>query len=1002
MKAKRAEIGGGWLWRLRALRRDEEGQSLIFGVLSIFVVLFFVSMILNVGEVTARRIQLQLAADSAAYSSTALEAQILNSMTLVNAAMAQVRARALRYAVDVNAYGVLAELRDQYLLTYENADRELAQQITVLTSQLQALQQQLADAQAQTPPDQDLIDQLQNQIQVVQQQIAALTTARSQLHENGDVNAPLLTPDPTRVVEVVGIDGADERYAEAYGRAEEWRDACNEWLKELSRLEYTMAILAPRLAGEVAYEMVEANGGRYANVFPSQRWHPRGEAYDAWTCERLGDDWWRLSHVGGGTVIEARKEDCGDCEGCRVCGGSCQSCWVFRVIEGASMQLYYKLCDLGENARGEHLWLVENLAASGDDRYTCILQHEELVVVRWGPRGLIADRLPGTDPPVYMIQNESGVPPDNTIFFRHSDGYVQQATYKKDASGNYIRPLEYPDDDDFQNVGVTRMQLGGVPFNVNFDPYVALPGSARIWITVPPAFERSWDDGQGNRGHIRINFTNPISMNVSVAGISFWVRDDRFGFGRRGHILTIDQADGIPRKFFDRGEEYWWEHQLTPTGPNEWLYEYKEFGAMLEPETNAARLLAFRDIERQGIPDIEQTEWAAAAAVPSWAYDDTWNTSGWLNTWTGALQPNTGADVTVDESQYAFYQKRPCWDPNEVLDANGEPTGQWQVTDPDGNAVLITCPTCGGRGYVVVGAEEVFGRHGRLSRSDPDPYLGQQGRDYQEAELDTARAPLVLSEEWFKFGTTVGAWRGRDEDFRDAQGNPLLAGTLEYLLHDPTSGLKGIFGSSMGAAEPATTEPVYYPEWGYFTLAAARARLRDGSQDPNLLQGCRFEDVDARENWVDNNLYNLYPVARRNALGQPYYGYWDARLLSLDRQILTEDVVLGPNDPAQTGTAWLMGVIARGAARGSRQAGFDYPAGWTDTWDGRDVSDVRELLTRRLRPRRPYGSVGRPYIDAQGALRDPFVEMLVGQDRSDRRTGGQLNYDQMDSESVLH
>lgn len=1000
---------GGVIERLRRLPGDEEGQSLIFGVLSIFIVLFFVSMILNVGEVTTRRMQLQLAADSASYSSAALQAQILNSLTVVNSAMAQVRARSLRYAVDVNAYGVLAELRDRYLGTSENADTALAQEATTVQSQLTGLQQQLAAAAAAAPPDPNLIAQIQGQIQVAQARLSQLTTARLALHQNGDLNGPLIQPDPARLTEVVGLDGADALYAEAYQRAQEWLPAGSDWVTELSRLEYTIAILAPRLAGEAAYEMAKSNGAKYVNVFPSQRWHPRGEAYDAWNCEKLGDQWWRLSHVGGGTVIEARQEPGGDCRSCGQCGNARPvSCWSFNVIDGPSVQLNYRLCDLGTNANGERNWMVENLASQGADRITCITQHKELVVVRWGPQGLTADVLPGTDPKVYMISNDNGIPPENTIFVRTKDGKVQQATYKKDGNGNWIRPLEYPDDADFADVGVTRMKLGGVDFNVNFDPYYALPGSAKIWITQPPWFERSWRGEDGTTRSIRIDFSNPIAMSASLGGLSFWVREDRFGFGRRGHILTMGDADGIPRKFFDRSEEYWWEHQLTATGTDQWLYEYKEFGALLEPETNIARLMAMRDVDRAGLPDPAVNEWSDPEAVPSWAYDPQANDAGWLNAWTGKLQANSGAaGVPAAESQYAYYQKRPCWDMMDTKNGTVAPDGLWDLTDANGNTVQIECPTCKGRGYVVVGASDVFGRHGRLSRSDPDPILprpgqpaqGPQADDYQEANLDLARRPLVLSTEFFKFGVTVGTWRSREDDFKDAAGSPVQTGTLEQLLHDPRGGLKGLWTAQDQQA--ADSKPVYYPEWGYFAVSAARVRLRDGSNDPAFLETCRFEDPAARERWVKDNLYNLYLIARPGTDGSSINNYWSARLISLDRQIITEDVVLGPGEPAQTGTAWLLSLIARGSPRSGEQT-MDWPAGWTDGWDGRDVPEVRQLLTTRLRPRRPYPNLARPYLDSEGGLRDPFTDRLVSEPRSDRRLGGQLNYDQLDSENVKH
>ena len=100
---------------------------------------------------------------------------------------------------------------------------------------------------------------------------------------------------------------------------------------------------------------------------------------------------------------------------------------------------------------------------------------------------------------------------------------------------------------------------------------------------------------------------------------------------------------------------------------------------------------------------------------------------------------------------------------------------------------------------------------------------------------------------------------------------------------------------------------------------------------------------------------------------------------------------MGPNDPAQSGTAWLMSVIARGA-----------PWGWTDSFDGRAIPEVSGLLLGRLRPRAAYGQQGAPYVDQEGALRDPYVDFLVNEPQGQRRLGGQLNYNKLDSETVLH
>ncbi len=148
--------------RLMALRRDESGQSLVFGVMTVFMVMFFAAMVVGVGRVTARRIQMQFAADSAAYSSALVESDCLNSIALLNTSMAQLRHMAMRYVADVNVYGVLAELRDQVL----------GQEVT----EYDGLQQAIADLQQQLAQTQDPAEQaeMQNRINYLMRRRDAL------------------------------------------------------------------------------------------------------------------------------------------------------------------------------------------------------------------------------------------------------------------------------------------------------------------------------------------------------------------------------------------------------------------------------------------------------------------------------------------------------------------------------------------------------------------------------------------------------------------------------------------------------------------------------------------------------------------------------------------------------------------------------------------------------------------------------------------------------------
>jgi len=198
---------GTVLVRLRALHRDESGQSLVFGVISIFLVLFFGAMVMGVGRVCTRRIQMQFAADAAAHSSSLVESQCLNSIAMLNTAMAQVRARAMRYAADVNSYGVLAELRDRVLSLNSRIAEGLTRQISEVQALIVSLQAQI---DAESDPD-DLLA-LQERMQHLQRELAYLTGRLNSLHRDSDPQQPLLeaTQEEFWDQQISVLDGALE------------------------------------------------------------------------------------------------------------------------------------------------------------------------------------------------------------------------------------------------------------------------------------------------------------------------------------------------------------------------------------------------------------------------------------------------------------------------------------------------------------------------------------------------------------------------------------------------------------------------------------------------------------------------------------------------------------------------------------------------------------------------------------------------------------------------
>lgn len=1030
------------LARLTALRRDEDGQSLVFGVLSAFLMLFFGAMIIAVGRVSTRRIQMQFAADTAAYSASLVESECLNAIGLLNTGMAQVRGRALRYVADVNAYGVLAEMRDEVLSLPEKLESTRADLGAMLAaetdpdrrSQLEHLILRLDALHSDSDPDNDLLSMAgetfwTQQLAVLAPELAAETRSdrrtwlqqqidycedmRAGLHINGDPAQPLLETigsDPLWLQETVGMDRAHELYAEAYGRARDWRDTSNEWLQEMSRLEYTVSILAPYLSAETAYRISQENGAEYASIFPCSRWLPRENAYVSLDVYRLGPEWWRVE--GDDRAMEVRAQDCDVCERCPACG-ACTRCWLISWFNGLSQAGRYRVCQL-EDRR----WYFKDLLRDED---ACIQQYVDFHIVTWGPSGAKVIVHDEYDPYwLEIINTNSDNWPQNTIFVRTVDGVVEQARYQWDEDAQeWVMPTE----DDFVPLPSVTVELDGVRISVTIDPVIPLPGSeggqAVIRTLHPPSIE--FRDIEGNvwgRAHL----DDTTSFWTVINGIEASVHNDDFHLRHRGQTIHRGQADGRWRTHFDPVDEYWWQHRLTEVETEHWEYEYMEFGARLAPERNMARLLAHRDVDG---PAGLLGEVAGAWHLPSWAYDGELNPAGWLD-------PSGGAPVreTPEGSlgnTYKYYQARATrrFDP---LDSHGnteDADGVWWFDfnhdgDQDEGETLIS-PFGDGLGYVLMEPSDVFGREGLDVRDDTHVHRGNiREVDYQEADFEPERMPLVLTEEFFKYGFTAGVWRRSMSHFpRGEDGAPATTGSVpqrpvEYLLHDPEPGFKGIMRGTAGSTPRERGERVP-PAWGYFAVSAARPRLnRPGASGDwgGLKQGAYFEDVEERESWLENNLNNLYLKE-----GPTGWTHWDSRLVALDRQVLDEDVMLDHTTAYETGMGWLMKRIAFGSPGGlirSRHVPWrpgepthGISEGWTSDIFGSYKQSyppawVRRDLTSRMRPRRPTPVMGRPYLDADGLRRDPLTEYLGDRAPGYYQTGGQLDYNDLDSDSVFH
>jgi len=93
------------------LGRDEQGASMVFATITLFALVVATMFVYQIGLVSADRLQMQSAADAAAYSAAQVQANSLNSIGQINDGMAYLNYVLLRYTADAIVYGTLDQFR---------------------------------------------------------------------------------------------------------------------------------------------------------------------------------------------------------------------------------------------------------------------------------------------------------------------------------------------------------------------------------------------------------------------------------------------------------------------------------------------------------------------------------------------------------------------------------------------------------------------------------------------------------------------------------------------------------------------------------------------------------------------------------------------------------------------------------------------------------------------------------------------------------------------------
>lgn len=329
--------------------------------------------------------------------------------------------------------------------------------------------------------------------------------------------------------------------------------------------------------------------------------------------------------------------------------------------------------------------------------------------------------------------------------------------------------------------------------------------------------------------------------------------------------LTTANPEGIWRFISDKIR-----HRMSVgASPDAYVYEWRKTGGYLQVEFNGLRF----GLDHAIGDNDPQT------GVPPWAYKPDANPVGWFDTATG-----------LPRGPKAYHQTRPCWHPSDAIcpvhgaGCSGEPgnllrpplDGGWHEIAPlTGEVVWINCDICNG----ALPAGDQLDDDGD-GRSDVRKYLadiplpapGQPA--YRSARLVHYNTylqpsvelrvpqPLVLTEDFFKFGINVAVWKRAYT----------AGGGDEFWL------LPQVF-------------PLPSDSTGRLAYASAKCGPRDGVTGKILY---RFDGPDAETRllqrflWVEGNAENLY------------VGDWEARLWSVRDAIRDEDIDAATGDSGLT------------------------------------------------------------------------------------------------------
>jgi len=876
---------------IRQLHHDQRGQGLVFAAMSFLFVVMSVSMVYNVGQVASTKMAVQNAADSGALSAAMVQANCLSTIGWVNSGMAQIHHALLRQVADLNTFAVLAEFEDPGGCIRSGAYARM------------------------TSEQQDEFVKKRAPWQVIW----------GMTHPYGaEVN-----------------DSREPRFAcaklaELRQQAEVIFPEAKRWLMELSNIGQSMALMAPILMNEEIDKAVMscAAGVELGELETASSEEIKAIAENVCKSVFFGSRLYPLDDDNIDMLVERLTGAGGETIGWRVT--------VTRTGEPTEI--------IEVTMPRDNYWVVRNTKGIEQSEFT-LEQHDEE-----GLDYTLTLTPPGStwtiDGGKFEYQDEEYYewtirgPSENIYFrprpdlgdgayqFKMEPGMSDWEIYRRDDTGTY----RY-EDGQWRNLTQEEREVDGYRVRVT-NINVVNCGPFSVALGDPPgvSFGNTW-----------MRLSKPVHMTHRSGSIKLSVLNDQFkiAIGRwNAGLIDPENADGRWHKHFDGHSHYWWQHRMTEITPDlVWEYNYEVMGSLLKWENNRYRFALhhgarwnYQDDYRNTLglgADFESA--VAAGALPDWMY---WmgvaslpdgeeevglsfrprSPSG--NSWDPADPP--------DKSNY--YQLRTCWHcgPN------------WGVDPDDSDA---PCPVC--RGVRHTGATMTHvcyrpidtdhdGNNTGLYRIPWKDFLAPEFFNFNDRNANSfgvdgaARPPLVLPEEFFKYGINVATWAdpwpglGSNEEDDDSEGGL----TPMFVLWQ---GRGSNEWSEYSSLQSDRDERPFMPDWGCLSVSSARAGFNDRDFTWNVPDGAEddpsrwtrgsprgwtffFRKGDERDQWLDGE----------TGQGNLYVSEWSAKLVPTKIQIDPDDLDLIDDVDGEgnydTPAGWLYGLFLW---HGSQHYGLD-------------------------------------------------------------------------------